>query len=281
MKKLLVCSDGSEYSQVCYQFAGWVAGLTGASIEVLYLTDIRQFEVPLIADLSGSLGIQPYQDVMNQLQLIEKEKAAVIEANCGSILKDRYESGGVSFHHRTGLLVDCLEDYEADVDLVMLGKRGENADFATEHIGSTTERVIRASKKPCLVTSRAFGKIEKIILAYDGGVSTRKAAKFLAASGLFKDLELHVVSVVEDRKTRTAENLVEAAAETVRASGFDPVCKVLEGEVENEIAGYVKREGMDLLVMGAYGHSRIRYLLIGSTTTEMIRCCHVPVLCFR
>jgi len=33
--------------------------------------------------------------------------------------------------------------------------------------------------------------------------------------------------------------------------------------------------------MGAYGHSRIRNLVIGSTTTEMLRSCTVPVMLFR
>jgi len=38
---------------------------------------------------------------------------------------------------------------------------------------------------------------------------------------------------------------------------------------------------IDLLLMGAYGHSRIRNLIIGSTTTSMIRSCKIPVLLFR
>ena len=68
LKKLLICTDGSDYSQVCCRYAAWIAERTGASIELLYLTDLRQFEVPLVADLSGSLGIQPYQDVLTHLQ---------------------------------------------------------------------------------------------------------------------------------------------------------------------------------------------------------------------
>ena len=44
--------------------------------------------------------------------------------------------------------------------------------------------------------------------------------------------------------------------------------------------GSLSQEQMGEL-MGAYGHSRIRHLLIGSTTTAMIRSCHIPVLCFR
>ena len=53
------------------------------------------------------------------------------------------------------------------------------------------------------------------------------------------------------------------------------------GEPEKVISGHVEKHDVDLLVMGAYGHSRIRNLMIGSTTTQMIRSCLVPVLLFR
>ncbi len=43
----------------------------------------------------------------------------------------------------------------------------------------------------------------------------------------------------------------------------------------------ILRENIHLLVMGAYGHSRIRQLMVGSTTTAMVRTSHVPVLMFR
>ncbi len=39
------------------------------------------------------------------------------------------------------------------------------------------------------------------------------------------------------------------------------------------IAELVESRGIGLLVMGAYGHSRIRSLVIGPTTMEMIRSC--------
>jgi nucleotide-binding universal stress UspA family protein len=43
----------------------------------------------------------------------------------------------------------------------------------------------------------------------------------------------------------------------------------------------VEADGIDLLVMGAYGHSRIRSMIIGSTTTEMVRSCLIPVMLIR
>ena len=44
---------------------------------------------------------------------------------------------------------------------------------------------------------------------------------------------------------------------------------------------YVTGKYIDLLLMGAYGHSRIRHLVIGSTIAQMLRSSHVLVCLFR
>jgi nucleotide-binding universal stress UspA family protein len=56
---------------------------------------------------------------------------------------------------------------------------------------------------------------------------------------------------------------------------------MLPGIPEDIISTYVQEAGISLLLLGAYGHSRIREFLIGSTTTEMIRRCHIPLMLFR
>ena len=280
IKKLLVCTDGSDYSQVCCRYAALIAEYTGASFELLYLTDLRQFEVPLVADLSGSLGIQPYQDVLTHLQEMEKCKATVIEKNAREIFDKEGMKNPIRFYHHTGLLVDCLEDFEKDVDLVLLGKRGENADYATAHLGSNMERVIRASSKPTLTTSRKFIPITKILLAYDGGESCQKALQFLCENEALSDQELHIFTVSENEDDKTAfENMEQAKSIAKRRKGTN-FFKILNGNIEDQIARYVDNEEINLLVMGVYGHRRIRYLLIGSTTTTVIRACRIPVLCF-
>ena len=279
MKKFLVCTDGSQYSRVCCEYGVWLAQRVPADVEVLYVTDLRQYEVPLIADLSGSLGIQPYQAVLGQLQELEKKKAEVILVDAGEIFKGTSVESFLTTH-RTGLLVDCVGDCDPQPDIILLGKRGENADFASEHLGSTMERVVRASSKPCLVTSRSFQPIEKVLLAYDGGDSCRKAVRFLASSPIFKGLELHIVIVAGSSEDDSVVRLEEAEAIT-KDGGFTPVCQMLHGTTEEQISDYVSANNISLLVMGAYGHTRIRHLIIGSTTTDMIRTCRIPVLLFR
>ncbi|MDB4028141.1 universal stress protein [Flavobacteriaceae bacterium] len=281
MKNLLICTDGSNYSQESCRYAAWFAKQLGAKVEVLYVTDLRQFEIPAVADLSGSLGIQPYEGMIAQLQEVEARKAKFVEESAMAIFEAEGVLEHTTFHHETGMLVDAIEGYAERADMILLGKRGENANFATEHLGSMLERIVRASTKPCVVTSRDFRPIYHVAIAYDGGVSCQRALEFMAQSELFRAFDLHVVTVAESHKEDQAAAQLAEAERMMNASGLYPTCQVLSGEAETAIAHYVKSAKIDLLVAGAYGHSRIRKLLIGSTTTELLRRCHVPVLCFR
>ena len=67
----------------------------------------------------------------------------------------------------------------------------------------------------------------------------------------------------------------------LREAGYVVEANLLPGDPDDVIAAEVENRGIDLLVMGAYGHSRIRYLVIGSTTTNLVRSCKVPALLFR
>lgn len=281
MKKLLVCTDGSNYSQECCRYSAWLAKTAGASVQVLYVTDLRQFEIPAMADLSGSLGIQPYEGMISQLQELEKQKSKFVEESAMAIFEAEGLSERTTFHHETGLLVDSIEDYAAEADLILLGKRGENINFAKEHLGSMLERVIRAANKPCFVTSRKFHLIEKVAVAYDGGKSSRAALEFIVQSQWFKAFDLHILTVVEESENDQGATRLAEAEQIMKPSSIVPKFQVLTGEVETAIADYVDQARIDLLVAGAYGHSRIRKFFIGSTTSELLRRCRIPVLCFR
>lgn len=281
MKNLLICTDGSNYSVECCKYAGWLAKQMSAKIDVLYVSDMRQFQVPAIADLSGSLGIQPYDGVLDQLRQLEDHKAEYIKEQALAVFRENGLEDSVTFHHETGLLVDEIEGYADNADIILVGKRGENANFATEHLGSSLERVVRSVSKPCLVTSRSFKRIDHVALAYDGGPSCQKALQYMIDHELFQAFNLHLITVTEGRREDEAAARLHEAEKKLNAGGLYPACQVLSGEVEVAIADYVKHAKVDLLIAGAYGHSRIREFLIGSTTTEFLRHCHVPVLCFR
>lgn len=281
MKNLLICTDGSNYSQECCRYGAWLAKQARAHVEVLYVTDLRQFEVPVVADLSGSLGIQPFEGMVTHLQEVEEQKAEFVKNSALSIFEAVGLSDRVQFHHETGLLVDAIDAYAARADLVLLGKRGENVNFATKHLGSMLERVVRSASKPCFVTPRKFRPIDHVAVAYDGSPSCKEALEFMSKVELFSAFNLQLIVVNEGRLEDEAAKLLAEAEVMLNRFSLYPACQVLNGVAETAIADYVKQTKVDLLVAGAYGHTRIRELLIGSTTTALLRNCHVPVLCFR
>lgn len=250
-------------------------------VEVVYVTDLRQFEVPFVADLSGSLGIQPFQAVMGQLQELEDKKARVTLGEAAKRIEEEGSPRSIVKTHKTGFLVDSLRELEESADMILLGKRGENANFATEHLGSTMERVARAATIPCFVASREFKEIERILIAFDDAESSRKAIEFLKRTPLFKQAKIHLVTVSPKEQEEERLRALKEAESELRSADYALTCQMLHGDTAPAVIDYAKSNSIDFIVMGAYGHTRIRRLIIGSFTTEMLAGCQLPCLLFR
>ena len=286
MKKILLCSDGSTFAENTYRYGAWFADrLKTEEVDVLCVSDIRGQQTSK-QNLSGSIGIDAKENLLNRLVELEHEKAKINRQRTKLVLQEAartLKAEGVeriNLLHEIGFLVDCLEKFEDSCELVVLGKRGEAAEFASGHLGANLERIVRSSHKPCLVTSRQFKAIERVLIAYDGSPTCQKILQFIADSSIFADLELHIVTVAKNA-AEPAIAQIDSAKQLVQQAGFEPVCSVLEGHSEKAISNYVTEHDISLLVIGAYGHSRIRHLVIGSTAAQMLRSSHIPVLLFR
>ena len=157
--------------------------------------------------------------------------------------------------------------------------RGETAHQASGHLGANLEQVVREMHRPILMVPKAFQRPEKVLIAFDGSQTARKGVEMLARSPLFAGATCHVLIVGAE----TAEHRSELAwaLNTLREAGHHAEGAIRAGEVDDALQAYEQESGIDLLVMGAYGHSRIRHLLVGSTTTAMLRSSRIPVLILR
>lgn len=282
MTKVLACIDASTYGASICDHAAWAALQLGAEVELLHVLDRAPDAVP--TDLSGSIGLGASESLLESLVKLDEDRGRLRMERGRVILAEaekRVRAAGVevvSTRLRHGGLVDNVHELEPEARVVVLGKRGEHADFAKLHLGGSVEQVIRATTLPVLVASRAFKPIRRILIAFDGGVSSRKAVEFLLSDPAFATYECHLVHA---GRVREGDPHMAWARERLAAWGGTQVVVETPGEPEAVIADYVQREAMDLLVMGAYGHSPIRRFIVGSTTTAMIRIANLPVLLFR
>ena len=282
-QKIIALVDGSTYSASVCEHAAWIAGRTGAPVEVIHVLGRR--EGAATRDHSGAIALGARSALLAELAEIDAARAKLMSRRGRAVLEearatlDRAGGGEVTTRLRDGDIVETVAGVEAEARVIVIGKRGEAADFATGHPGSNLERIVRASHKPVFVASRAFRPIARVLVAFDGSASATKAIAHVAESPLFGGLAVHVVTVGAD--TPEVQRGLDTARARLAAAGIDAEASVLPGQPEKALAGMVETGGFDMLVMGAYGHSRIRSLIIGSTTTAMIGACKVPVVLVR
>ena len=275
--------DGSAYSESVCHHAAWVAGRTHAQVKIYHVLDPRRARSK--RDLSGAIRLGARSNLLEELSALDEQHARLAQAQGRAILEDAkalVEAGGVAdvvTRLRHDDIVATVTAKEEAADMIMIGKRGEAAGLDMEHLGSNFERIVRASRKPVFVANRAFRPIARVLIAYDGGISAMKAVDYVARDPLFTGLEV-VVATVGTENAEVRQSLENARA-TLKAGGHEVETLVLEGAPGQALGEHVERAAIDLLVMGAYGHSRIRTMVIGSTTTEMIRVCRVPVVLMR
>jgi nucleotide-binding universal stress UspA family protein len=281
--KVLACIDHSGYASGVCDYAAWAATRLAAPLEFIHVLDRHPETAPFI-DFSGSIGLGAQENLLAELsQLDEKRSTLAQEAGRQLIegARQRAMAAGVAQpggRQRHGELVETLSEMESEARLFVLGKRGEAAESAPQHTGTNLERVVRAMHRPILAVPSEFRAPQSIMIAFDGSATTRKGIDMIASSPLFRGLPCHLVTVDPNHGTR--EQLARAR-EILQNGGFETREAMLQGEPESALVGYQQQHGIDLLVMGAYGHSRIRHLLVGSTTTAMLRTVSVPLLLLR
>lgn len=282
--KILACVDGSVYTESVYAHAAWASQQLNVAIRVLYVQPPgSDYAAP--TDLSGTIGLGAKSNLLEQLTQVDEARGKLDQQRGKLILEHAREALNaagveqVETLHRRGSLVETISELEDSTQLSILGKRGENADFASLHLGSNLERVVRAAHQPVLVASREFKPIQRFVVAYDGGRSTHKAVDYLVESPLFQGLDCHLLKIGADNQNNR-KDLVQAE-ERLQQAGYTVQTGLRQGHADDVIADFVKSEQMDMLIMGAYGHSHIRTLIIGSTTSSMLRSCPIPVLMFR
>jgi len=278
----MACIDGSTQAAAVCDCAVWASQRLGSPLSLLHVLDQQRY--PLSGDFSGIIGLGSREFLLEELaSLDEKRNKLALEE--GRMMLDaarqRAVKAGVepTLRHRHGDLVESLRELEGDIRLLVIGKQGEDSGSEVQLIGSQLESVIRTMHRPILVTPADFKAPASAMLAFDASATSRKGIEMLVASPLLKGTPIHLVTVSSD--THEARAALDAARDKLADAGFEVHVAILEGEVEARLRDYQAEHAIELLVMGAYGHSRIRQFFVGSTTTNMLRSATTPLLLLR
>jgi nucleotide-binding universal stress UspA family protein len=145
----------------------------------------------------------------------------------------------------------------------------------------TIEAALFRSGRPVLIVpyipSRA--ELKSAIVAWDGSVTAARAVG--DAIPLLRLAERVEVVTVDGGSAEPQRRPADMMARHLKRHGIQADARRLARggiEVSNAILSHAADVGADLLVMGGYGHSRLREIVLGGTTRDILRSMTLPVL---
>lgn len=281
IKLILVPTDGSENSITAADYAINLARLFNAGIRGLFVKDVKVLTGPLIHDIGTSIGGMVPYGTFNQTvrEMVESQADATL-----NLLEGKCSQAGIPFRRevREGVVSREIIKSADDCDLISMGKMGSHAEWRDVFLGTNVEFVVRQTHKPVLITPSEFKPFTKMLIAYDGSSFADKALHSGAEIAQLMKLPVTVIFVA-GKKEESSEILSKAKiflesynliVNTVAKEGTDHAKGILELCNDED-------EKFDILVMGAYGHSRLQEMILGSTTVRVMRSTHCPILLCR
>lgn len=282
--RVLACVDQSHYADNIADYAVWAAKRMACPLEFLHVLD-KHPELGAGGDYSGALTMDAQENLLNELTGQDEARSRSARER-GRLflnkLRERAVAGGIELpdvRQRHGQLEETLVEQEKSVRLFVLGRRGESAETTQRDLGRNVERIARALTKPILTVTENFREPERVMIAFDGGIVTRRGVRMVAESSLFKGLPVHLL--MSGKESADARKQLDWAQKTLTEAGFDAPASLIPGDAERIIADTVSNQKIDLLIMGAYAHSPLRSLLFGSKTSDLLRAATIPTLLLR
>jgi nucleotide-binding universal stress UspA family protein len=278
IKTILIPVDGSANSATAVDYGIYIAPKLDASLSGLHVIDIYLIQGPMMTDVSATVGMPPYDGFFEAVETSLKEKADYVLNN----FEDRCRAAGVACGTKKniGKISDTIIEEAEGADLILMAKKGEHFHLKEGGlIGSVAEVVIRHSGKPVMVIPESFREIESMGLAYDGSAPARKALKL--SLNISEKAKWPITVLIISADAAKAADLSAQVEDMAQKGLADCEIIISAGREADKILKFIAEGPVELMVMGAYGHNRLRELLLGSTTSQIIHKSPIPVLLIR
>lgn len=273
IKDILVHMDASAAGSRRLDLALMLAERTEAHVVGLYVDSIEQ--------------VLAYSDVFatnNLVEMVAAEAAKDAAAAHGRF--DQAVAGRAvttEWREVKGLADRKLAEHARYADLAVLGQNDPTA-FATGPVARIPGQVPLASGKPCLIVPHSEGPAAfggHILVAWDG---SREASRAVAdAMPLLRAARCVTVAQIQAATGDPFAGALDLTAFSAHLArhGIELQTRVEPTgirSVAEALLALARAVSADLIVMGAYGHTRLRELILGGVTREILAKMTMPVL---
>ena len=273
MKRILVPMLGETGDEAALSAASAMAARSTAHVDVVL------FHRDPVDTLVGG-GNAYSADLVATIKQFADEEIAVRR----EFAKSAYESwlaetDGVtgSFSEKIGVPEHWVPKLGRLADLIILARPNDSGSSADRSaiidatVGESGRPVMLASNLPAKETGK------RIMMAWNGSAEAARAMAM--AMPVFASAEKVIVVGVDEKKN--SDTGVDAVENTFKANGINAEIKAVpEGPsgVADTLLDQAYTAKADLIVIGAYSHSRMREMIFGGVTRDLIKNISWPVL---
>lgn len=277
MKRVIACIDSSPCINALAEAAAWIAQKTNRELVLLQVLDYYPASYHL-GEISGVIGFESNAMLLKELAELEQKQSELALDYSNNLLQHisimiQQKYGIVPSHlQEKGDFLEQSFNVLREDDFVVIGRVGERSAEKNKSIGSNVENFIRGAKCTVLTVGENFKAPTRFIFAYEYSETCQKMLERVAKSDLLRQLQCHLVYVGDHPE------ILNEPAKRLKEAGLDVVIEYRYGDVAENILDYQNQHQIQLIVLGAFSHSKIHQFFLGSVTTTIFRNAHVPLL---
>jgi nucleotide-binding universal stress UspA family protein len=282
IKTVLVPATGSERDGAVFAAALGVARRFAAHMEFLHVRpDALALAVSMASDGGGAMMVGGLVNRLEEEANQREEKARqLFQGFCereGLPLLDAPSGPGPSAQwvREIGAEPAWITEYGRAADLLVIGRPGEDEGVSLD----TLETALLESGRPLLIPPAGLLSAVPSTIAI-AWKATPQTARALTAASPFFSIAKQIVILTVAEEQRSAEEEASRLMAGLRWRGVPVSVRHLHPD-ERSVADTLlsaAAEHAALLVMGGYGHSRLRQWIFGGVTLRVLHDAAVPVL---
>ena len=277
MKRVIACIDSSPCIEAVAEAAVWVAKQTHRELVLLQVLDYYPASYHL-GEISGVIGFESNAMLLKELAELEQKQSEIaldysnnLLNHISELIEKKYGVSCTKIQEKGDFLEQSFNILD-EKDIVIIGRVGERAAEKNKPIGSNVENFIRGANCTVITVGEHFKPPRRFIFAYEYSPTCQNMLQRTIQSDLLKTLQCHLLYVGDHPEMLTEPH------KYLTAAGFEVESIYRYGDVAQNILEYQREHEIQLIMLGAFSHSKIHQFFLGSITTTIFRNAEVPLL---
>lgn len=275
MKKILVPTDFSKPSEYASKLASKLAEKANSEVHLLHMVELPTGIIDMGAGTNFSIP--------ESMLYIRKVRDRLIDYKKEFFPKNENVKHAIRFQTP----FDGIRDYakKNNPDLIVMGAKG-HTDLEEMLIGSNTEKVVRNSEIPVMVTKKDGDNFIPKNLVFASSFKPNKNEafeRFLTFAKNFENSNIHLLKINTPQKFENTQETNARIQNFINAYDLQnySINVYNDSSIEKGILNFSNKVNADVIALATHGRSGLSHIFNGSITKSLSKSSIKPMLTFK